>query len=163
MINRNYASWDITQLLPKINPYYAETNAEWWGMYDKPTYGIFNRPPSIEDLKDIRLKMPSQDYSIIKETKNQGRMLLKRAWTWEDVRLYLEVNGWYIPTIKKHYIAHGSETVTRFTFICELLNAHLEGYDFYDSEQNDAYYMSYNAARINAIKWCLEKINEHEK
>lgn len=151
MKNRNYVSWDITQLLPDINPYYAETNAEWWGMYDKPKYGTFNRPPSIEELKDIRLKMPSQDYSIIKETKTQGRMFLKRAWTWEDVRLYLESKGFRL--------SNTVDTNNRNYFCVDvwIWEEDAEGYlkiSFIEE--------TFELAREESIKYCLEKMKENE-
>ncbi len=72
-MNNNFADWVLTQLLPEINPY-SNIN-EWVEMEDEDIIYVLESEIEDEDCCGTTIR---------------------DAWTWEDIRLYLLKNNYYI-------------------------------------------------------------------
>lgn len=154
-MNNNFANWDLTQLLPEQNPYkQKELPNYWWGMYKKSLFdGFIKSPENYEDYFDFRLQAYEGDFGKIKETKHQGRKLLRDAWTYEDIRLYLESKGYIITVYPYVDDVTVDEPQYQILYSYEVLKDFEEEVDF-------TYYHTYEEARNEAIIYCLNLINK---
>lgn len=129
----NYANWEITQLLPEINPYKSEFFCEQQDWY-----------LDIEQTdRFIHLgEYPDTEYEFI-----------RNAWSWEDIRLYLlsQEIEFFIDT----YYGYDKK---QYYFVVEIGKYDTSDYEYYDSEVHDWLFDDYEEAREEAIKYCLTKI-----
>ena len=135
MQNHNYADWELTQLLPEINP-----------------YPIIDEWVEIENEDGIFYILESQI-----EDEDCCGSTIKDAWSWEDIRLYLLDKGFVISI---HY--WGSEHLTKYCSktlytICIMKNGLSFIEDYKDS------FNTYEEARKEAIIYCLNLINNDKK
>jgi len=120
----NYANWELTQLLPEINPYKSELFVEQQDWY-----------LDIEQTdRFIHLgEYPDTEYEFI-----------RNAWSWEDIRLYLESKGFSINI--NHYVLQD------IPYWCHVVNS------IDRNSQDIGKFDTYEEAREEAIKYCLTKI-----
>jgi len=170
----NYANWELTQLLPK-----NENPTGWWYKEIKESsedFIVLNLPPNIgyysrkhryirfRNLYSKRnfFKEYIADKCLLTKTIDTDKLAVrgikiistfkyidKSAWTWEDIRLYLESKGFSINI--NHY------ALQEIPYWCHVVNS-IER-NSYDIGKFD----TYEQAREEAIKWCLTKINSDEK
>jgi hypothetical protein len=120
-MNHNFADWEITELLPKKNPYKTDY---FWRYFD-----------------DNNKNNKNFDKCFV--TRFQHFYYIQDAWTWEDIRLYLE-DKFYFININKTF--HDSEPMYLWSITCEL-------YTTFIYEKS-----TYEQARKEAIIYCLKLI-----
>jgi hypothetical protein len=128
-MNHNFADFELTLLLPNI---------KYTNLWDNFTGWCWCK----EDEEEIELK---EHYSDEYE-------LLAFAWTWEDIRLYLESKGYemLIDCIVDD-VDFTTQQVLYYYRI--LLNS------TYEIEEDFTYYNTYEEARRKTIIHCLNLIN----
>lgn len=137
MNNHNFVSWEITQMLPKFNPYQTtDMRALRWVILPK----YYNFPSFTQYTEYLQLRYNSKD----KDWKD--------AWTFEDVRLYLKEKGYILTqTIDTNDINYHCVDVFLFE----------DGYEGYlELSFRDS---TFEKAREEAIKYCLNLINNESK
>lgn len=128
----NHANWELTQLLPEINPYQQDNGETMYFSWI-----------------DFEGKLAIDSHSSIRFYTN-GK-ILRDAWSWESIRLYLESK-------KISFVVWEYNNKTKYGFITWSKNNLL--FPQYSSCNNDDItFDSYEQAREEAIKWCLTKIN----
>jgi hypothetical protein len=131
-MNHNFANWEITEMLPRNN----ENLVAVWRCLEGTFY--------------IHTLTNNEHYSNFKTYYKRD------AWTWEDIRLYLESKDYYI-SISRNLNRTWDSTV----FIGNISYT----YDIYKTWNNDDMtytyeFETYEEAREEAIKYCLNKINK---
>jgi glycine cleavage system H lipoate-binding protein len=154
-MKHNYADWELTQLLPESPQTLNKDNhSTVWLVKSIHTNGVFIY---ITDGVNDTLDSLSED----EEGSN-----IREAWTWEDIRLYLKSKGYIIEI--NTYITEDITKVAQsnYDFVILDLNNMTDDFKggfsadpiFSNSEET---YMTYEEARINSIKYCLQKIKEN--
>lgn len=143
-MNKNYASWELTQLLPENNP--NSIGYDWYYLVPHET--------DISPYYELSYDGKFSGFTY-KESK-----YIRDAWTWEDIRLYLESKGFAYQVDVSRLIENNKHHATvvwlnEFNDDPEFSSyRRLEGLNNFDS---------YEEAREGAILYCLEKIKESEK
>lgn len=121
----NYANWELTQLLPQINPY--GTDYHWIKPYPDSSF---------------------EKLTLAYHSKLSANQLCieRNAWTWEEIRLYLESKGFNINY--KHNLFN--DKVSWSVCVNNMTN---RVFSTENIEQD-----SYQQAREEAIKWCLNYV-----
>jgi hypothetical protein len=136
----NYANWEITQLLPEINPYlpkieYCEKQFNSWENKEKLLLPYWNDRGYI----DCGIVQYKGEISSYYQHSNKDR----DVWSFEDIRLYLESKGFSINI--NHYVLQD------IPYWCHLVNS------IDRNSQDIGKFDTYEEAREEAIKWCLSK------
>lgn len=141
MNNYNFASWELTQMLPEINPYqFIEDD-------DYPNSHKFKM--KWYNIDDIITIQPSNSGLF-----DRGFDYLRDAWTWEDIRLYLEERGYILK-------------ISPYVDIIDEKSGEFQIFYYFDiiysstgeSEDDFTYYHTYKEARREAIIYCLNNID----
>lgn len=141
--NHNYADWDLTSLLPE-------------NLISFP--GVF----WYEDRDEDRVIYHESDiYDQLEGKTLDGFVQISTAWSWEDIRVYLQNKG-YIIVVKPYvdeFENEDDESIQQILWEYRLITHEpLEINDeFYSS---DDYYHEYEEAREAAIRHCLKLIKE---
>jgi hypothetical protein len=123
MDNLNYANLELTQLLPKYNPYFSFCYI-------------------VKDVLD-NIKLRYNQLEI-------GDTVLRSAWSWEEIRLYLKDKGFYY-----------SQVFTYSEKACYFRVMRLKEGEFYEEHSGIGdTEITYEKARLEAIKYCLNLIKE---
>lgn len=145
----NYANWELTQLLPEINPYlprieHCEKQFNHWENKEKLLLPYWNDRGYI-DCGIVQYKGEISSYY-------QHSSKYRDVWSFEDIRLYLESKGYFISidilyfNINHYYVDIYEQNKVFSDSSTWLHSKRLEVYD------------SYEQAREEAIKYCLTKI-----
>jgi hypothetical protein len=125
-MNHNFCDYELTKLLGN-NPYYDNQIRFYWSI---PKGGNDKNP-------------------VLLSAKNDTSIT---AWTWEDVRLYLESKGFeiyfYRQTPKSQYYWH-------------IYKVNVKWYLNEDCNKIYIVYDTYEEARFEAIKYCLNLIKQY--
>ena len=130
----NYANWELTQLLPEINPYQQDNGETMYFSWI-----------------DFEGKLAVDSHSSIRFYAN-GK-ILRDAWNFEDIRLYLLSQE--IEFFMDTYYGYDKK---QYYFVAEIGKYGTDIYEYYDSEVHDWLFDDYEQAREEAIKYCLTKI-----
>ena len=140
-MNHNFADYELTQFLPEKNP-----------------FGLLNKwcvEKEITELKKDGYGKPMlcDDWDTDEFFYEQFR-LLRDAWTWEDIRLYLKDKGFVFNIIAVVDDTDNLEIPCQILYTWNIIKLHVfeetESYDYVDS---------YEEARREAIIYCLNLIN----
>lgn len=124
-MNHNYVNWEITQLLPD-NPHFI------WG---QSLVWINEKELDVHlSYSNLSGEMVENDY-------------LREGWTWEDLRIFLEIKGFWISYEHNPY----DEDVS--WYVCVNNNDNRIHSTKLELEK------SYEIAREKAIKYCLGLLN----
>ena len=135
-MNYNFADWEIIQFLPKNNTFSKELN---WIWYDSEYFLYFEEKQNLEP-----------ELSNYHNVYKAGEVRLKDAWTWEDIRLYLESKGYYLG---RNFDTNSKNAIITVWYYKE----GDEGVEIREIISN-----SYEDARKQTIIYCLNLIKENE-
>ena len=145
-MNNNFANWEITQLLPENNPYLLINDVQVPDEIDAKAAWCSIEEESW-DNKDLTIQL-SLSYC-----ETDVFAYLRDAWTYEDIRLYLESKGYIITVYPYVDDVTVDEPQYQILYTYEVLK------DF-ETNEDFTYYHTYEEARNEAIIYCLNLINK---
>lgn len=139
-MDKNYASWELTQLLPEVNPNDKGYESQKW--YNDNRNGKIDMH-LCQDANEIN------DYTVATVLA-----YLRDAWTWEDIRLHLENVDIY------YHVYRGSEE-DNYGNIFHTYYYIVEKFSTGETYHNSCLYEgfdTYEEAREAAIRYCLTEM-----
>jgi hypothetical protein len=154
-MKHNYCNWELTQLLPETPPILnKDNNSTIWIVKASSTLREFI---TITDGRNDTLDSIADD-----EDSNT-----RQAWSWEDIRLYLEEQGFRVSIYLG--VIDDSETSWVFDVKTEVdiekdSSKGIYNYikTYHSFQYNTGWWKNYEECRIESIKYCLNVIKQNK-